>query len=214
VPGHQQALHLAVHRQQRALALGHLHLQHAGQSGHAALAQLGLRQSRHQCGGQFSACLQVHHLHAHIHQAFPIQTAGARGQDLDQHTVFAAQAHFGFRQAHLHKLGRHHGGLLRHQVLGQAVGEGGLFEGEGLHAQLVGARKQPVGAAAQHAVKAAIAQQQGAFVFLRPWFALERGGIPTSPVSTVSGGAACHPPTGKARAVTPAGRAYAPTPLL
>ena len=42
----------------------------------------------------------------------------------------------------------------------------GLFEGEGLHAQRVGARKQPVGAAAQHAVKAAIAQQQGAFVFL------------------------------------------------
>ena len=47
----QQALHFAIHRQQRALALGHLHLQHAGQSGHAALAQLGVRQSRHQCGG-------------------------------------------------------------------------------------------------------------------------------------------------------------------
>ena len=88
------------------------------------------------------------------------------GQDFDQHAVFTAQAHFGLRQIHLHKFGCHHRRLLGHQVVGQAVGEGGLFEGEGLYAQLVHASKQPVGAALQHAVKVAIAQQQGAFVLL------------------------------------------------
>lgn len=131
---------------------------HRSQSGHAALAQLGLRP----IGPPVRRAVQ--RLLASPPPALtstkPFNKSGrCQGQDLDQHAV-SAQA-FAGQQVRCTALPRHHRRLLRHQVLGQAVGEGGLFEGQrwSLHLQLVGApQTAEVGAAVQHALKTAVAQ--------------------------------------------------------
>src|SRR3989344_4475878 len=160
----QKRVHLAVDMQHAHAVLGHLHGQHTNQTSDLALTHLRLRQARHQFSRKLGVVADVQHINLDLVQALPVQTARGGRQQLNQYTVLIAQAHLGFLEVDAHELGFHHSRLLGHQIVGQAVREGGLLQRECLDTHIAQCRGQPVTARLQHALEVAIAQQQATLV--------------------------------------------------
>ena len=164
--GRQGFADLPVHPQQAGVKLRHFGHErrvavHACSAGGAYAGQ--------QVGGHAQIGRHGQHLRLHFVQALPVQTPRGGRDDGGQHAVFDEQGHFVLARLHAHKVLGHHLRLARHQVVAQRVREGAFFQIEGLGAQLVAPGRDAVLAWHEHAVKVAIAQEHGAFVFLDPY---------------------------------------------